>query len=85
MITVFNRAELCITYDLNEQYRIRNILVDNGIPYRVKTKNLTSPSAFGTGSRERSGTFGLNMDCIYEYIIYVHKNDYEYASHLIHE
>ena len=85
MITVFNRAELCITYDMNEQYRVRNILADNGIPYRVKTKNLTSPSAFGTGSRERSGTFGLNTASSSESILPAHKNAYEYASHLIHE
>lgn len=84
MITIFNRAEVCITYNMDEQYRIRNILADNNIDYRVKTKNLTSPSAFGTGSRERHGTIGMNMDFAYEYIIYVHKKDYDLAMHLIH-
>ena len=85
MITIFNRAEICMTYDLNEQYRIRNILADHNIPYQIKTKNLSSPSLFGVGSRERSGTFGLNTDYMYEYKIYVNKNDYEFAYHLIHK
>ena len=85
MLTIFNRAELCLTYDLNEQYRIRNILADHNIPYQVKTKNLSSPSLFGTGSRERSGTFGLNTAYMYEYRIFVHKKDYEYANHLLHK
>lgn len=84
MITVFNRAEVCITYNMDEQYRIRNILAANGIDYRVKTKNLTSPSLFGIGSRERHGTIGLNMDYAYEYIVYVHKKDYDLAMHVIH-
>lgn len=84
MITVFNRAEVCITYNMDEQYRIRNILAANSIDYRVKTKNLTSPSLFGIGSRERHGTIRLNMDYAYEYIVYVHKKDYDLAMHVIH-
>ena len=85
MITVFNRAIVCITFDLNEQYRIRDILADHNIPYQTRTKNLASPSLFGAGSRERSGTFGLNTAALYEYKIYVHKKDCAYALHLIHK
>lgn len=84
MITVFNRAEVCITYNTDEQCRVRSILADHGIEYRVKAKNLTSPSVFGIGSRERHGTIGINMDYAYEYIIYVQKQDYDLAVHLIH-
>jgi len=33
--------------------------------------------------RSRIGSFGQDMDLNYEYIIYVHKKDYEEAKHTI--
>lgn len=80
MINVFNRKEVCITYDINEQARIRDILKNNHIDYEVATKNLSSPSPLG-GSRD--STFGVDLSRCIEYKIYVKKTDYDLAMHLI--
>lgn len=83
MITIFNRKELCITFDMKEQARVRDILAANKIDYIVKTINRMSPSPMAAGSRARTGTLGQNTDTMYEYKIYVHKTDYEEAYRLI--
>ena len=83
MITIFNRAELYLTYNMNERVRICNILSANGINYCLKTIN-PSASSFGSTRRASYGTFGLNTEVMYEYHIYVHKKDLEYATKLIH-
>ena len=83
MITIFNRKEVCITHDMNRQAKVRDILQANGIDYAVKVLNRKSPSPIGAGSRARTGTFGENLSLEYEYKIYVHKDDYEEAVHLI--
>lgn len=82
MLTIFNRKELIITMDLNRQADIRNILSANKIDYSVKTTNLQSASAVGS-RRGRVGSFGVDSRFSYEYKIYVHKQDYEKAKHLI--
>ena len=83
MIKNYNRAELYLTYDMNERVRICDILNANEIDYHLKTINPTA-STLGSSRRASSGTFGLNMDVMYEYHIYVHKRDLELATHLIH-
>ena len=85
MIHLLNRKELVVTFKLEEQARVRDILAANGIDYRVKTVNRASPSPFSSGTRGRSGTFGLRTDAMYEYVIYVKKEDYGRAIHLVHE
>ena len=44
MITIFNRKELLITYDMNKQSEVRTILQNHKIEYNVKVKNLLSPT-----------------------------------------
>ena len=83
MITIFNRKELCITFDFKEQARIRDVLTFNNIDFIIKTINRMSPSPMAASSRARTGTFGQDTSTMYEYKIYVHKNDYEEAVHLI--
>ena len=83
MITIFNRAELSVTFRLEEQSRIRQILADHKIDYYVKTINRDSPSPFSAGSRSRTGSFGMNPDMMYEYKIYVRKSDLDKARFLI--
>lgn len=83
MITIFNRKELCVTYDKSEQVRIRNILNDHNIDYSIKTINRTSTSPIAAGGRSRAGNFGQKQDYMYEYMIYVQKNDYEKAAGLV--
>ena len=80
MLTIFNRRELYMTYDMNDRVRVCDILRANCIDYRLKTTNTTSSAM---GGRRGGNTFGVNMDYAYEYKIYVHKNDYDRALHLI--
>lgn len=82
MITIFNRKELIITYDVQKQMEVRDKLWAAGIEYDVITKNITSPSPFSTGSRGM-GTFGINSNFLNEYKIYVKKVDYDLAVKVI--
>lgn len=81
-MNILNRKELFITYDSNEQARVRNILADHKIDYSIKTIDRTSPSPISAG-RRTSGVLGQDMNKMCEYIIYVHKSDYEQAAYLI--
>lgn len=83
MIHIFNRKELYITYSMQSQAKIRNVLAENGIDYHVKVVNRKSPSPLAAGSRARTGTFGEKLELEYEYIFYVKKEDYERASLLV--
>lgn len=83
MLTIFNRRELLNSFSMEEQNRVRDILARNHIDYRVKTVNLSARSAFAGGGRARTGSFGVDMGCAYQYYIYVHKNDYARAQSLI--
>lgn len=83
MITIFNRKEVCVTYDMAEQARVRNILADNKIDYKVSAKNRMSPSPIATGARARAGMVGQKTENMYEYKIYVHKSDFEHALNII--
>lgn len=82
MITIFNRQELLITTDTSRQSNVREILSANGINYIIKVINLQSASIF-ENKRSRYGSFGINQNYSYEYKIYVHKKDYDYALKLI--
>ena len=83
MLTIFNRRELTITYDMKRQAEVRDLLAQNGIGYSVSVINRKSPSPFSAGTRGSMGTFGENLQLEYEYIIYVHKSDYSRASAII--
>ena len=85
MITIFNRKEVCITHDMNRQAEVRYILQGAGIDYRIKTVNRkTQVSLFSmAGTRAYTGNLGGNQMMDYEYRIFVHKDDYEEAMHLI--
>ncbi len=83
MLTIFNRRELTITYDLARQAEVRERLVQNGIQYTVRVINRKSLSPFAAGTRARTGTFGEKLQLEYQYIIYVRKSDYEKAAAII--
>ena len=84
MITVFNRRELLTTFSMDEQNRVRDILAQNGIDYRVKTVCPTArATAFGGSDRARTGSFGVDSQSAWQYYIYVHKKDYDRARSLI--
>ena len=44
MITIFNRKELLMTFDMQKQGVVRRMLVENGIKYTVDVVNL--PGSF---------------------------------------
>ena len=83
MITIFNRKEVCITYDMNRQAEIRNILQGANIDYIIRTKNRTETMLVRGGTRAYTGSWGNRQMMDYEYHIYVHKDDYEIALYLI--
>lgn len=64
MITIFNRAELFLTYDLSRFNQVRDTLEGAGLDYIYRSKDLTSPTMWeglcGGSSRGRTGTFGMN-------------------------
>ena len=84
MLTILNRAELLITYDLNHFNRVRDALDGAGIDYVYRTKDLTSPTLLeglaGGSSRGRTGTLGISHDARVEYKLYVHKDQLDWAK-----
>lgn len=81
MITIFNRAELLVTYDLDKLCQFRDVLNANDIEYTYNMKDRTAPT-IGGGSRARSGNFAINQAAQIEYKLYVRKNDLERAKAL---
>ena len=81
MLTIFNRKELCITEQLEEVTRVREILLANNIDYSVKVTSHRESHALMAG-RVRTASFGCSR-MPYQYRIYVRKSDWEYAAHLI--
>ena len=82
MISVFNRKELLITFDMKRQANVCKKLSAKGIDYAVKTTNLQSSAPAGV-QRARTGNYGIDQKYSYEYKIYVRKGDYDRASSLI--
>lgn len=83
MIMVWNRKEVFVGNSLQRFNEVRYILSSNGIKYDYRVVDSTSPSYFGSSSRARTGTLGVNMDLAKTYYLYVHKNDYDSAQALI--
>ena len=81
MITFFNRKELMITSDLREVNSIREVLAANRIECLVKDFNRRTANFVGAGrARTSAFTLGRNQE---HYVIYVHKEDLEYAKYLL--
>ena len=79
MITIFNRTELYITFNIDDCARVRNILNDKNIEYSVK---ITSRDFW---TRGRTGSFGTDMRFNNEYKFYVKRSDQAAAIRYIHE
>ena len=81
MITFFSRKELMITNDLREVNSIREVLLANKIEYLVKDSNQRMANSIGAGrNRATAFTLGRKQE---QYVIYVHKDDLEYAMYLL--
>ncbi len=82
MITIFNRKEICNTYSMEEQARVRDVLAVNGIDYTIKVVDKLSSSAIPDTNR---GMMGGMQRSKCQYLIYVKKADFDMAVHLIHK
>lgn len=78
MIHIFNRRELLLTNNMQQQAKVQDILADNGIECFVKAKSATDGL-----SRSRTVLPGTRMEAMYQYSVYVKKADYEKAKYLI--
>ena len=81
MITIFNRREICLTFDVHKLAKVRETLSVNGIDYKIKSFN--RGNGFGGSSRSRIGNFGINVEYGQEYAVYVKKEDFEEARELL--
>ena len=75
MITIFNRREVSLTFDVNKLARIRETLSSHDIDYKIKIFN-RGGNNFANSSRARIGNFGIHVEYGQEYAVYVKKEDY---------
>ena len=84
MLTILNRRKYRIIDfkrrkdGMERQAEVRRILAENGIDYTIKTTNMQ-----GGMQKANMWSAGFNQSFAWEYKIYVHKKDLEYALHLI--
>ena len=82
MWNILTQKELLLTLDMNRQAEVRETLSLHGIDYRIHTRNLQGSGPLG-GEARKTGSFGVDQSCTYEYKIYVQKNEYERAKRLV--
>jgi hypothetical protein len=75
---IFNKKELYIGRSVKRFNEIRDVLEKADICYRAKVKDGNSLWSAGTARR----TFIPGVEPLIEYVIYVHRNDYEKAVFL---
>ncbi len=75
-----SRAELLVTFSAEEQARIRTLLAQNHVDYRLKVVDRSAPSPLSTGRRGRTGSFGESPALACEYIFTVRKEDLSLAQ-----
>lgn len=83
MLPFFNQKELVVCSNQSQYQKYTSLLEKAGIPYRTKARDLSSPSLFSMGTRERAGTAFQKVNYQTLYTIYVRKADYERAVHVI--
>ena len=79
MITLFNRKLLTVAYSMQQMVRLREALSDAGIESTVRTPGLGATA----DRRARTGSFGVPEDRMYQYNIYVHKDEHGKALRAI--
>ena len=83
MLPFFNQKELVVCSNQSQYQKYTSLLEKAGITYRTKARDLSSPSLFSMGTRERAGTAFQKVNYQTLYTIYVRKVDYERAVHVI--
>ena len=78
-MNIFNRRELSLTWDFNERNRIEGRLAVDNIKYQTKHRRVGGSHGGNLGWG--GGPYNMTVSC--EYHIYVHKDDYERAKHVI--
>lgn len=78
----FKYKQLYSTYSFQDYEMVKKILNKSNISYSYKVKNLVSPNLFEI-NRGRKDTLGIKNDSSKEYSIYVKKDIYSKAKHLI--
>ena len=81
MVTIFNRRDVSMTFDVNKLAMIREVLAINGIEYKIKSINHNH--GFQSRPRVRKWDFGIHIEYGREYIVYVKKKDYREAKELL--
>ena len=56
MLPFFNQKELVVCSNQSQYQKYTSLLEKAGIAYRTKARDLSSPSLFSMGTRERAGT-----------------------------
>ena len=83
MLPFFNQKELVVCSNQSQYQKYTSLLEKAGITYRTKARDLSSPSLFSMGARERTGTTFQKVNYQTLYTIYVRKANYELAVHVI--
>ena len=74
MLTIFNRRELLTVLSTEQMFRVKEALAEAEIPFRAVSLNRGGPC--GTWGR---GMPFIQAEYLYQYRIYVHKNDHDRA------
>ena len=74
MLTVFNRRELLTVLSTGRLLRVREALAEARVPVRAVSLNRGGPCS----TRGRGIPF-IQAEYLYQYRIYVHKNDHDRA------
>lgn len=82
-VAIFQSKELVVCSNQSQYQKYTSLLEKAGITYRTKARDLSSPSLFSMGTRERAGTAFQKVNYQTLYTIYVRKADYERAVHVI--
>ena len=75
MITIFNSKSVYLGYDVRAYQRVTDVLRAAGIRFKVKSRSRMG--GWGSVTRGRVGTMGMDPDYMYEYEVLVHERDYE--------
>ena len=76
MISIWNRREVYMGFDIDQLAHVRKELTDANIPFIQRSSNQTMHS--------RLGSFGEKSAYAALYYIYVHKDDLERANAALH-
>ena len=83
LLKFFRREVRFLGVSMLPYQKYTSLLEKAGITYRTKARDLSSPSLFSMGTRERAGTAFQKVNYQTLYTIYVRKADYERAVHVI--